>query len=136
MATHHIKVLFCALKYFQRYFTPCHDCNDYGNTLKKCLNSGSEKYRCFYFSIKCSSTMSNTQLSPAMQARLLAIAANLAASMESNIKSIEETKQSLFSLLAKVPAEYRPNMSDVIAGADQAISEARQRLDRYQSLIA
>jgi hypothetical protein len=80
--------------------------------------------------------MSNTQLSPAMQARLLAIAANLAASMESNIKSIEETKQSLFSLLAKVPAEYRPNMSDVIAGADQAISEARQRLDRYQSLIA
>lgn len=37
--------------------------------------------------------MSNTQLSPAMQARLLAIAANLAASMESHIQSIEEIKK-------------------------------------------
>lgn len=45
--------------------------------------------------------MSNTQLSPAMQARLLAIAANLAASMESNIKSIEETKQSLFARIGQ-----------------------------------
>lgn len=80
--------------------------------------------------------MSNTQLSPAMQARLLAIAANLAASMESNIKSIEETKQSLFSLLAKVPAEYRPDMNAVMSSADQVVFEARQRLDRYQSLIA
>lgn len=74
--------------------------------------------------------------SPAMQARLLAIAANLAASMESSIKSIEETKNSLFSLLSKVPAEYRPDMSGVIAGADQAVIEARQRLDRYHSIIA
>lgn len=34
--------------------------------------------------------MSNTQLSPAMQARLLAIAANLAASMESNISPLKK----------------------------------------------
>ena len=80
--------------------------------------------------------MSNTLSSPAMQARLLAIAANLAASMESNIKSIDETKKSLYSLLSKVPAEYRPDMTDVIAGADQAVVEARQRLDRYHSIIA
>ena len=71
-----------------------------------------------------------------MQARLLAIAANLAASMESNIQSIEQTKQSLFSLLSKFPAEYRPDMSDVIADADQAVIEARRRLDKYQSVIA
>lgn len=37
--------------------------------------------------------MSNTQLSPAMQARLFAIAANLAASMESHIQSIGEIKK-------------------------------------------
>ena len=56
--------------------------------------------------------------------------------MENNIKSIEETKQSLFSLLSKVPVEYRPDMTDVVAGADQAVVEARQRLDRYHSIIA
>ena len=64
------------------------------------------------------------------------IAANISASMENNIKSIEETKQSLFSLLSKVPVEYRPDMTDVVAGADQAVVEARQRLDRYHSIIA
>jgi hypothetical protein len=74
--------------------------------------------------------------SPAMQARLLAIAANLAAQMNDNIQVIEKTKQSLYSLLSKVPAEYRPDMSDVIAGADQTVIEARQRLNRYHSIIA
>ncbi len=69
------------------------------------------------------------------KASLLNIAANISASMESNIKSIEETQQSLYSLLSKVPAEYRPDMTDVIAGADQAVVEARQRLDRYHSII-
>ena len=64
------------------------------------------------------------------------IAANISASMENNIKSIEETKQSIFSLLSKVPVEYRPDMTDVVAGADQAVVEARQRLDRYHSIIA
>ena len=70
------------------------------------------------------------------KASLLNIAANISASMENNIKSIEETKQSLFSLLSKVPVEYRPDMTDVVAGADQAVVEARQRLDRYHSIIA
>ena len=74
--------------------------------------------------------------SPAMQARLLAIAANLAAQMNDNIQVIEKTKQSLYSLLSKVPAEYRPDMSDVIAGADQTVIEARQRLNRDHSIIA
>ena len=64
------------------------------------------------------------------------IAANISASIENSIKSIEETKQSLFSLLSKVPVEYRPDMTDVVAGADQAVVEARQRLDRYHSIIA
>lgn len=70
------------------------------------------------------------------EATLLAQAANIAAQMNDNIRVIEKTKLSLLSLLAKVPSEYRPNMSDVIVGADVAISEARHRLDKYQSLIA
>nr|DAY80011.1 MAG TPA: hypothetical protein [Caudoviricetes sp.] len=76
--------------------------------------------------------MSNTTF----QAILLAQAANIAAQMNDNIQVIEKTKQSLYSLLSKVPAEYRPDMSDVIAGADQTVIEARQRLNRYHSIIA
>lgn len=70
------------------------------------------------------------------RAFVLAQAATIAEQMSDNIRVIEESKNQINRLLSKLPAEYRPNMSDVIAGADQAISEARQRLDRYQSLIA
>lgn len=67
---------------------------------------------------------------------VLAQAATIAEQMSDNIRVIEESKNQINRLLSKLPPEYRPNMSDVIVGADQAISEARQRLDRYQSLIA
>ena len=77
-------------------------------------------------------TMKNTSF----RAFVLAQAATIAEQMSDNIRVIEESKNQINRLLSKLPAEYRPNMSDVIAGADQAISEARQRLDRYQSLIA
>lgn len=70
------------------------------------------------------------------RAFVLAQAATIAEQMSDNIRVIEESKNQINRLLSKLPAEYRPNMSDVIAGADQTISEARQRLDRYQSLIA
>jgi len=70
------------------------------------------------------------------RAFVLAQAATIAEQMSDNIRVIEESKNQINRLLSKLPAEYRPNMSDVIVGADQAISEARQRLDRYQSLIA
>nr|DAF85132.1 MAG TPA: hypothetical protein [Siphoviridae sp. ctxdc10]DAU60183.1 MAG TPA: hypothetical protein [Caudoviricetes sp.] len=77
-------------------------------------------------------TMKNTSF----RAFVLAQAATIAEQMSDNIRVIEESKNQINRLLSKLPAEYRPNMSDVIVGADQAISEARQRLDRYQSLIA
>lgn len=70
------------------------------------------------------------------RAFVLAQAATIAEQMSDNIRVIEESKNQINRLLSKLPAEYRPNMSDVIVGADQAISEACQRLDRYQSLIA
>lgn len=70
------------------------------------------------------------------RAFVLAQAATIAEQMSDNIRVIEESKNQINRLLSKLPAEYRPDMSDVIVGADQAISEARQRLDRYQSLIA
>lgn len=74
--------------------------------------------------------------STSFRAFVLAQAATIAEQMSDNIRVIEESKNQINRLLSKLPAEYRPNMSDVIVGADQAISEARQRLDRYQSLIA
>jgi hypothetical protein len=80
--------------------------------------------------------MSITMKSTSFRAFVLAQAATIAEQMSDNIRVIEESKNQINSLLSKLPAEYRPDMSDVIVGADQAISEARQRLDRYQSLIA
>lgn len=74
--------------------------------------------------------------STSFRAFVLAQAATITEQMSDNIRVIEESKNQINSLLSKLPAEYRPDMSDVIVGADQAISEARQRLDRYQSLIA
>ena len=74
--------------------------------------------------------------STSFRAFVLALASTIAEQMSDNIRVIEESKNQINSLLSKLPAEYRPDMSDVIVGADQAISEARQRLDRYQSLIA
>ena len=70
--------------------------------------------------------------STSFRAFVLAQAATIAEQMSDNIRVIEESKNQINSLLSKLPAD----MSDVIVGADQAISEARQRLDRYQSLIA
>lgn len=74
--------------------------------------------------------------STSFRAFVLAQAATIAEQMSDNIRVIEESKNQINSLLSKLPAEYRPDMSDVIVGADQAISETRQRLDRHQSLIA
>lgn len=74
--------------------------------------------------------------STSFRAFVLTQAATIAEQMSDNIRVIEESKNQINRLLSKLPAEYRPDMSDVIVGADQAISEARQRLDRYQSLIA
>ena len=74
--------------------------------------------------------------STSFRAFVLAQVATIAEQMSDNIRVIEESKNQINRLLSKLPAEYRPDMSDVIVGADQAISEARQRLDRYQSLIA
>lgn len=70
-----------------------------------------------------------------MQARLLAIAADLVASMESNIQIIEATKQRALLLTAKLPANCSPNIQPVISEADNIVIEARQRIKRYHSVI-
>lgn len=70
------------------------------------------------------------------RAFVLAQAATIAEQMSDNIRVIEESKNQINRLLSKLPAEYRPDMNAVMSSADQVVFEARQRLDRYQSLIA
>lgn len=70
-----------------------------------------------------------------MQARLLAIAADLVASMENNIQAIEAIKQRALLLTAKLPANYSPNIQPVISKVDNIVIEARQRIKRYHSVI-
>lgn len=71
------------------------------------------------------------------RAFVLAQAATIAEQMSDNIRVIEESKNQINNrLLSKLPAEYRPDMNAVMSSADQVVFEARQRLDRYQSLIA
>lgn len=74
--------------------------------------------------------------STSFRAFVLAQAATIAEQMSDNIRVIEESKNQINRLLSKLPAEYRPDMSAVMSSADQEVFEARQRLDRYQSLIA
>lgn len=70
------------------------------------------------------------------RALVLAQAATIAEQMSDNIRVIEESKNQINRLLSKLPTEYRPDMNAVMSSADQVVFEARQRLDRYQSLIA
>lgn len=79
--------------------------------------------------------MSNTQSNPVMQARLLAIAADLVASMENNIQAIEAIKQRALLLTAKLPTNCSSNIRPVISDTDNIVIEARQRIKRYHSVI-
>lgn len=70
-----------------------------------------------------------------MQARLLAIAADLVASMENNIQAIEAIKQRALLLTAKLPTNCSSNIRPVISDTDNIVIEARQRIKRYHSVI-